>query len=203
MLARVYCMLVIQMYLPRSPAEPDMAGGSAFEVALVYEDAEAGKRGKCFCDMLSAAIRPGVDTHYKLCNFQMLKTREGRIATAECAAKADLVVLSTSSGRMLPKGVKEWLEMWTGLLDTAGPALAAVFTKKNRATRVTCDYLSGLAATGSIEFFPYTVPGERKGKRISNKGTKGIEKTDAVRGTRPRARAGISGGITHDYVQIV
>jgi hypothetical protein len=191
------------MFLPQSPAKPDAERGCGFEVALIYEDVEAGKRGKCFCDMLSAAIRPGIDTHYKLCNFQMLKTLEGRSAAAECAGSSDLVIISTSSGKGLPASVKEWLEMWIGMGDTAGPALAAVFATRTQATRLTCDYLQSLATSGGIEFFPYTLPGGGKRKGISNRGRQGLEKIGAVRGVNPRARAGSSGVTNYETIHIV
>jgi hypothetical protein len=200
---RVYFIVVIQLLLSGSPAEPRREKGYAFEVALIYEDLAAGKRGKCFCDMLSSSTQPGIITNYELCNFQMLKTQQGRDLTAIRAASADLVVLSTSSGKALPKAVKEWLEIWVSLTDPTGPALTAVFAKSTRATRTTCDYLRNLAASGCVEFFSYTLPANQKEKRISSRGRKGNEKAYAVRANKARADAGSTRKRTHEYIKSI
>jgi hypothetical protein len=99
--------------------------------------------------------------------------------------------------------VKEWLEMWIGMLDTAGPALAAVFGKTTQATRLMCDYLQSLATSGGIEVFAYSLPGGGKRKGISNRGREGIERTDAVRGGNSRARAETSGETNYESIQLV
>lgn len=194
---------MIQLLVSGSPAELRTEKGYAFEVALIYEDLAAGKRGKCFCDTLSAATQPGIATNYELCNFQMLKTQQGRDVSAIRAASADLVVLSTSSGKALPRAVKEWLGIWVSLTDTTGPALAAVFGKSTRATRMTCDYLRNLTASGCIEFFPYTLPANLKEKRIPSRGREGIESAGAVRADKARAGGGSTGETTYEFIQSI
>jgi hypothetical protein len=127
------------------------------KAVLIYEDFEAGVRGRWFCQRLPHAL--GCRLKEEMWNFDVLGIREVRNAAAGSVRRAHIVIVSVSGRRDLPKTILIWFEMWLWLLrNKKKPALVALFpsipSHKSASTR---SYLRSLAERRGIDFFPFEV----------------------------------------------
>lgn len=126
-----------------------------FQVALIYEDAEAGTQARRFYEKLERHFEHEFAFSQHMWNFAVLGLEEVREEAAGLAAKADLVVLSLCGDAELPEEIKAWIEGW---LERAShkPALVALSEdpKHPVANRVQ-DFLHDAAAHRRVPFFPH------------------------------------------------
>ena len=100
-------------------------------IVIIYETLADGMRGKRFCDQVIAKVDNGqdlaVDVH--VWSLNMLKIPEILNAEGIAAATADVVILSVTDPKSLPRQLKDWIAMWTSLGKGRHPFLAALFSK--------------------------------------------------------------------------
>ncbi len=125
-----------------------------FNLTIIYESAEAGKRAKRLGDQL--IVRAGAQgaVQLDLWNFGVLGIPAVRNAAASAAAVADLVIFSMSGKVPLPEKTVEWVEMWTWLIDGRRPAVVALFAAQNSRCAAIQNYLRQSACSKNLDFFP-------------------------------------------------
>ena len=131
-----------------------MIAARNFNLTIVYESIEAGKRAKLFSDRFMAETALGCTCELNLWNFGVLGIPEVRNTAASTAATADLVVLSMGGTVPLPAQAVEWIEMWTWLIDRQRPAVVALFADPHRQSAVIRAYLRRSTVSKKLDFFP-------------------------------------------------
>ena len=127
-----------------------------FNIVIIYEDADAGRRAKRFSDRLLREIGDQFRCVRNLWSFDVLAITDVRNAAAGIARTADLVVVSASGERELAPQAEEWLDLWGWLIDGSTPALVALFENaEGEFTRQIRSVLSALARDKRLEFFPH------------------------------------------------
>ena len=125
-----------------------------FNLTIIYESIEAGKRAKRFSDKLSAETAGDRPFELNLWNFGVLRIPEIRNTAASTAAIADVVILSMSGTIPLPAHALEWIEMWIWLIDGRRPAVVALFADHDREGAAIRAYLRRSAVSKKLDFFP-------------------------------------------------
>jgi len=97
---------------------------SRFNVTIIYESLPDGMRAKRFTDQLSAGKG---ELNLNIWNFLVLGISEIRNVAASAAAAADVVIFSLSGAKEFPPQVREWMEMWSWLIDRMHPMVVAIF----------------------------------------------------------------------------
>jgi len=139
-------------------SRPPIAGGlRKFNIVIIYEDADAGRRAKHFSDSLLREIGHQFRCVQNLWSFDVLSITEVRNAAAGIARAADLVVLSASGEHELSPRVEKWLALWTWMIDGSTPALVGLFENaEGEFTQIITGRLSALARKERLEFFPHS-----------------------------------------------
>jgi hypothetical protein len=128
-----------------------------FNVVLVFEDFNTGKRAKRAYDFLAANLTHEWQLISQMWKFEVLSIPELRELAAKDAAMANLIIVSSRGDRELPDPVKDWIEMWLGYGGDA-VALVALFDsppEQARHARATQTYLERVARRGQMEFFTW------------------------------------------------
>ena len=131
-----------------------MIAAPNFNLTIVYESIDAGKRAKCFCDQFIAEAAIDCPFELNLWNFGVLGIPEVRNMAASTAAIADMVILSMSGTVPLPAQTVEWIEMWTWLIDGRRPAVVALFADHHRHGAAIRAYLRRSTSSKKLDFFP-------------------------------------------------
>jgi hypothetical protein len=98
----------------------DARSPSRVHVIVAYEDYDAGKRAQRACRQLLEMARLDFQAaSTDLWKFDMLKLKAMRAAAIEEASGADLLVLATHDGAVLPAGVWDWVQR--SLMRSAPP----------------------------------------------------------------------------------
>jgi hypothetical protein len=128
-----------------------------FNIVMIYEDGDAGRRAKRFSDKLLHEIGCRCQCVRNLWSFDVLAITNVRNAAAGIARAADLVIVSTSGERELSPHIEKWLDLWAWLIDGTNPALVALFENANgeHAGKIRWS-LRGLAAGKRLPFFAHT-----------------------------------------------
>lgn len=128
-----------------------------FNIVMIYEDADAGRRVKRFSDKLLYAL--GDEYHYQrnLWSFDVLAITNVRNAAAGVARAADVVIVSASGNHDLSIQVEKWLDLWAWLTNETNPALVALFENTDgRSAQEIRRRLRALTANKQLGFFPHT-----------------------------------------------
>ena len=131
-----------------------MIAAPNFNLTIVYESMEEGKRAKRFCDRFIAEAAIERPFELNLWNFGVLGIPEIRNTAASTAAIADVVIFSMSGTVSLPAQAVEWIEMWIWLIDGRRPAVVALFAGPHRHGAATRAYLRRSTSSKKLDFFP-------------------------------------------------
>ena len=129
-----------------------------FNLTIIYESVEEGKRAKRFSDQFIAETPVDRPVKLHLWNFGVLGIPEVRNVAASTAAVADVVILSMSGTVPLPAHAVEWIEMWIWLIDGRRPAVVALFADHHRQGAAIRAYLKRNVVSKKLDFFP-VMPG--------------------------------------------
>lgn len=132
-----------------------------FNLTIIYESTDAGKRAKLFSDRFIAETALDCTFELSLWNFGVLGIPEIRNTAANTAAMADVVILSMSGTVPLPAQAVEWIKMWTWLIDGHRPAVVALFAYHHREGTAIRTYLRRSIVSKKLDFFP-VVPRARE-----------------------------------------
>lgn len=124
-----------------------------FDVAIIYECVESGRRAARFGDQLALEMAAPCAYNPNFWSFRDLGTREMRNAAASTAAAADLVVLSLDGKYPLTAKMADWIEMWTWLIDGHKPAVVALFAAADADCTLIRTFLRRGTASKRLDFF--------------------------------------------------
>jgi hypothetical protein len=136
-----------------SPPSPD-APVAVIRCVIIYENSEAGKAGKRFCERLAAEAGRNCASSCELWNFRVLGIRAVRNEAASAALDADVVVFAMSDVTQFPPEVEEWIELWLWLNENGRPAVVALSTSAAAETR-TFSRLQSAARRNGFPFFSH------------------------------------------------
>jgi hypothetical protein len=134
-----------------------------FNVVIVYEELESGKRARRTYDYLAEQLGHESEFKHAMWKFDILAIPHLRDMAVKDVMNADIVVVSMARAREVPAAVKDWIESWLGF--AAKPmALVALFDSESTDTRISRNYLEAVANRGGMKFFanPDLPAGERK-----------------------------------------
>jgi hypothetical protein len=132
---------------------PELETRTAFNVVILYEEFETGKRAKLTYDFLVETMGADCQFRSQIWKFEALSDPALLDLALRDAAEADIVVISSQGGDV-PSEVRTWLEAW--LVLAANPlALVALFDPAREIPRTQSAraFLSGVAERGRMEFF--------------------------------------------------
>ena len=109
-----------------------MIAAPNFNLTIIYESTEAGKRAKRCSDQFIVETALDCAFELNLWNFGVLGIPEVRNKSASTASIADMVILSMSGTVPLSAHALEWIEMWIWLIDGRRPAVVATVLHKHR-----------------------------------------------------------------------
>ena len=131
-----------------------MMAAPNFNLTIIYESVEAGKRAKRFSDQFVAEAALERPLKLNLWNFRVLGIPEVRNTAASTAAVSDVVILSMSGTVPLPARTVEWIEMWIWLIDGRRPMVVALFAEPHRQGAAIRAYLRKSTVRKKLDFFP-------------------------------------------------
>src|SRR5260221_7127913 len=105
------------IYPPLS--SPDL--GSNFNVVIAYEDFETGKHAKKTCDFLTENLGPDCHVNSQMWKFDVLGLATLRVIAAKDAPAADIILISSRSGKELPESPKASGRLWLNLMVSVLP----------------------------------------------------------------------------------
>ena len=123
-----------------------------FNVVLVYEDLETGKRAMRTYDFLVEQLGEDCLFANQMWKFDLLAVPKLREMAARDAAAADIVIVSAHEGNDLSYEVKDWVEMWTAQ-DTHNIAIVGLFDSEATITTPVRDFLESTAERLGVQFF--------------------------------------------------
>ncbi|MDR3406250.1 MAG: hypothetical protein P4L99_27450 [Chthoniobacter sp.] len=142
--------------IPESPALL-IDAPPKFNIVIIYEDADAGRRARRFSDTLLREMRDECHCVRNLWSFDVLDMTNIRNAAASAAQAADLVILSASGQRELPPHLEGWLDLWVWLIDGNKPALVGLFENADGGCAQGMRRSLRARTVGKkLEFFPHT-----------------------------------------------
>ncbi len=139
---------------------------SVIRTVLIYQDLEAVRVAKSFCDRLEGILNVKCQLGDRVWRFDVLGIPEFRNAAASAAAKADLVIVSKSDCSELPAKVREWLDMWMWLIDQTNPALIALFGAPRSESAPIRAQLRNVTRNNGIDFFSAAIPQEAQSEEL-------------------------------------
>jgi len=123
-----------------------------FNVVLVYEDLETGKRAMRTYDYLVDQLGQDCLFANQMWKFDLLAVSKLREIAARDAAAADIVIVSAHEGRELSYEVKDWVEMWA-TQETKTIAVVGLFDSEPSLVTPVRDFLEQTAERLGIQFF--------------------------------------------------
>ena len=90
---------------------------TAWSVLVIYEDVASREQAVDFCDQLVKRFWTRFEFDVSWWSFDLLQQEPVATETAAKAARADLVVVSSTLPGDLPASIKNWIESW---LDRRG-----------------------------------------------------------------------------------
>jgi hypothetical protein len=128
-----------------------------FNVVIIYEDLEAGKRARKTYDYLAEQL--GHHSHFNqaMWKFDVLAIPQLRDMAAKDVAEADILVISSSGEKDIPPGLKDWIEHCLRLAIKP-MALVALFVSNSVQSGNVRSYLADVARRGRMKFFSHPDP---------------------------------------------
>jgi len=125
-----------------------------FNVVMIYEDFECGKRAMRIYDYLVANLGSEFTFDHQMWKFDVLKLPKLREMAVSDAAAADIILVSTRQGEELPTPVKTWVDSWLPM-GCEAIALVALFDGEPERAGGAFQYLSAVACKAGIQFFAH------------------------------------------------
>ena len=102
-----------------------------FNVAILYETVEDGKRAKRFSDQVATEVDDGYDIaiNINIWSFQVLRSPETFCLAACAAAAADMIIIAGTGTKKLPAQVNDWFQTWTSLVNRRHPIVVVLFAQ--------------------------------------------------------------------------
>jgi CheY-like chemotaxis protein len=159
---------------------------------IIYETLVDGMRAKRFSDQVIAKVDNGQDLAVSLnaWSLEMLGIPQILNLAGAAAATADIVIVSVTDAKSLPRQVKNWITMWTSLVKDNHPFVAALFKNTVNGNASVYEEMRSVAMREGVNLYSWMDNG--------NVRSSGLEK-------RPAARLDESGGIppAADHVLVV
>jgi len=127
-------------------------------MAIIYEDPLEGLHARRFANRLVTGVIGKRELNLGIWNFEALGISEIRNVAASAAAVADVVILSMSGSKALSPMAKEWIAMWSWLMDRGKPAIIALFAKPGGAGSLIQTDLKRTALLKGLDFFAAVGP---------------------------------------------
>jgi CheY-like chemotaxis protein len=98
-------------------------------IVIIYETLVDGMLAKRFSDQVIAKVDNGQDlaVNLNVWSSEMLGIPEILNLAGVASATADIVIVSVTDAKSLPRQVKNWIAMWTSLVKDNHPFVAALF----------------------------------------------------------------------------
>jgi hypothetical protein len=135
-----------------SPPSPD-APVAVIRYVIIYENSEAGKAGKRFCERLAAEAGRNCASSCELWNFRVLGIRAVRNEAASAALDADVVVFAISNVTQFPPEVEEWIDLWLWLNEYGRPAVIALSRRGSTGNKGLISHLQSAARRNQLPFY--------------------------------------------------
>lgn len=123
-----------------------------FNVVLVYEDLETGKRAMRTYDFLVEQLGEDCLFANQMWKFDLLTVPKLREMAAHDAATADIVIISAHEGNAVSYEVRDWVDMWTAQ-DTRNIAIVGLFDSEASIVTPVRDFLEHTAERLGVQFF--------------------------------------------------
>lgn len=127
-----------------------------FNVLMVYEDFETGKRAKETYDFLVSHLDCTCEFMSRVWKFEVLGIPELVELAIEDAVAADLVIISSHGGKALPPQVADWMDRWMAVGTHNTMALVALFECSPEEASGVREQLREAANRKGIKFFSQT-----------------------------------------------
>jgi hypothetical protein len=137
-----------------SPTEPTRK----FNVVVAFDNSSTSSSSALkTCDYVISQLGGDVPVRRRVVNLERATSPRTRAAAARDAARADMVIVSTSEDSELPAEMKEWLDEWTAQRSAEEGALVAIFNHAEKASRSASsnvrNHLANLAEQMHMDFF--------------------------------------------------
>lgn len=127
------------------------------EMAIVYADETARERAIQLCGRLAARFRMDPKFEFSWWNVRYLKDPQIAELAAQVAARADLLLFSSSGGEP-QRELKNWIRSWLPRRRGQG-ALVAWVNRSGKAKTTQLElYLEDVAEQGEMDFLPLIAP---------------------------------------------
>ena len=164
-------------------------------VVIIYETWVDGMRAKRFSDQVIDKVDNGQDlaVSVNVWSLEMLGIPEILNLAGVAAATADIVIISVTDTKSLPRQVKDWTTMWTSLVQDSHPFVAALFSKPVNGNASVHEEMRTVAMHEGVNLYSRMDHGNGR--------TPGLENRTAV--TRPDASGGMLMPPADDRVLVV
>src|SRR5690348_10836447 len=95
----------------RAAVSTEVHSKQPYHVVIVYDEFASGQRAVETCHRLTFQFKDAITIRVKVWSFASLRDTAVNLTAATDAAKADMVIVASSS-EDLPPAVKKWLEAW-------------------------------------------------------------------------------------------
>ena len=137
------------------------SGGAASEqcrMAIVYDDESARERAMHLCDRLATQFRKDPQFDFSWWNIRYLKDPQVSELAAQVAARADLLLFSSSRAEP-PAELKKWIKAWLPRRRGHGGALVTWVNRSAQAVATQLElYLKDVAQEGEMDYLPLIDP---------------------------------------------
>lgn len=140
------------------PAEQEMFCDVAkpFSVVVAYDDSLANRKAMEIYSRLLEQFGNDFDFDCGCWSFEQLRPTYMAQEAASVAAHADMVIIGSANGEVLPGHVKLWIEMWLAAKDDHETALVAMIGVKNMQEKAATPahiYLEQVARQADLSYF--------------------------------------------------
>lgn len=128
------------------------------EMAILYDDDSARDRAMHLCKRLDLQFRKDPQFDFSWWNIRYLKDPQVAELAAQVAARADLLLFSTTRGKP-PAELKKWIGEWLPRRRGHGGALVTWVNRSSEATATQLElFLKDVARKGEMDYLPLIDP---------------------------------------------
>jgi hypothetical protein len=130
-------------------------------VTVIYEDTAARQRALSLAHHLIRAFWADIDFQFSWWRFRFLEDPAFVEAATHAAAKADVILFSTSSSHIPPETIRNWIELWVPL-RTNGEGVLLVLTAHSDDAQIAASpiysFLQSVAHRANMDCLPSLTP---------------------------------------------
>lgn len=127
-----------------------------FRIVIVYENLVSAARALRACEFLRGEIGDTVSLEVNVWKIAVLEDVDSRRFAALAAARADVVIVSTSGREEIPGAFRVWVDSWIRMEDAGRPAVFTLFGDHIGEGAVSiASFLRGKTVPRGIEFFSH------------------------------------------------